>query len=462
MIVVGMLCIHCTEEPDGNSGNPGTTSIDREFLPASDQRSGNAAEGWDYLVNGDYVSSGIPLDLYKNFIGEDTENLLNRSGDNATLPPEVTAVTHSNGVKMAAPNCLACHSDKLRGELIVGLGNTSFDYSADMSGTIPALNIAVAGFYGADSDEWRAYEPFSKATGVVNNNILMDARGVNPADQLTAVLVAHRDPITLEWRDEPALDIPTTTIPTDVPAWWLLKKKNAMFYSGVGRGDFSKFLMASSLLTMENSVEAAEIDQHFVDVLAWINSLEAPEYPEAMDATLASEGKQIFEQQCSGCHGTYGTDGNYPNLLIPIEEVGTDATLVEAYANPAFGIFVEWYNNSWFAQGDNPGEIVPGAGYVAPPLDGIWATAPYFHNGSVPDLEALLNSALRPTYWERSFDNTDYNLEKVGWNYTELDSKENDQSYDTTLKGYGNGGHTFGDGLSVGERRAVIEYLKGL
>ena len=35
-------------------------------------------------------------------------------------------------------------------------------------------------------------------------------------------------------------------------------------------------------------------------------------------------------------------------------------------------------------------------GYQAPPLDGIWATAPYLHNGSVPTLAALLKSSTRP------------------------------------------------------------------
>jgi hypothetical protein len=57
-------------------------------------------------------------------------------------------------------------------------------------------------------------------------------------------------------------------------------------------------------------------------------------------------------------------------------------------------------------------------GYIAPPLDGIWATAPYLHNGSVPDLATLLKSSSRPTYWLRSFDDGDYDLTNVGWKCT--------------------------------------------
>ena len=388
--------------------------------------------------------------------------MLGRSGDNASLSPDLTAVAHSNGIKIVSPNCLTCHSDRVNGEFIVGLGNTSFDYTSDMGNIITIADLAVTSTYGGNSPEWDAYNRFSVASKEVNKHIKMDARGVNPADQLTAVLVAHRDPETLVWSDEPALEIPDLVLPTDVPAWWLLKKKNAMFYAGIGRGDFSKFLMASSLLTLESAEEAEEIDEHFVDVLAWINSLEAPSYPEEIIAALAEEGEKLFNLNCASCHGTQGPNGEYPNLLISTDEVGTDPTLAMAYREETFDGFVDWYNESWFAKGTNPGRIVTGNGYVAPPLDGIWVTAPYLHNGSVPNLETLLNSPTRPQYWERSFSGNDYDLENVGWSYQELDSKVNSSTYDTTLPGYGNQGHTFGDDLSDTERASVIEYLKTL
>ncbi|MEZ4542259.1 MAG: hypothetical protein R3C43_19960, partial [Chloroflexota bacterium] len=40
-------------------------------------------------------------------------------------------------------------------------------------------------------------------------------------------------------------------------------------------------------------------------------------------------------------------------------------------------------------------------GYLAPPLFGVWATTPYLHNGSVPNLRAVLDSSLRPRLWQR-------------------------------------------------------------
>ena len=112
--------------------------------------------------------------------------------------------------------------------------------------------------------------------------------------------------------------------------------------------------------------------------------------------------------------------------------------------------------------GDHPAKLVPFNGYIAPPLDGIWCTSPYLHNGSVPTLEALLNSSERPKYWSRSYQQNDYNYEEVGWNYTRHEAPGGSAVYNTTLKGYGNYGHTFGDKLSPAQRKAVIEYLKTL
>ena len=58
-------------------------------------------------------------------------------------------------------------------------------------------------------------------------------------------------------------------------------------------------------------------------------------------------------------------------------------------------------------------------GYQAPPLDGIWATAPYLHNGSVPTLYHLLKSSDRPARFRRppSTDFEHYDQVKVGWKF---------------------------------------------
>jgi len=123
---------------------------------------------------------------------------------------------------------------------------------------------------------------------------------------------------------------------------------------------------------------------------------------------------------------------------------------------------VNWFNSSWLSTGNNPAKLVPFNGYIAPPLDGVWITAPFLHNGSVPNIEAVLNSKLRPTYWERNFVNPEYDYEKLGWKYVAKDKPDAKKTYNTTLYGYGNNGHYFGDHLTDKERKAVIEYIKTL
>ena len=233
-----------------------------------------------------------------------------------------------------------------------------------------------------------------------------------------------------------------------------------MFYNGFGRGDFGKFLMLSNLLTVSDSSEAAETSTHFGDVLAYLKTIEPPKYPLPINQTLAVKGKNIFNNSCSKCHGTYGEKAAYPNLLIPERIIKTDSLLFKAnYQNPQF---IEWFNKSWYAKGEHSARLEPFNGYIAPPLDGVWITAPYLHNGSVPDLEALLNSKERPRYWQRNFKQPGYDYEKTGWKYEVKDNRDDRRIYNTDKPGYRNTGHTFGDRLSCEDRKAVIEYLKTL
>jgi hypothetical protein len=224
-------------------------------------------------------------------------------------------------------------------------------------------------------------------------------------------------------------------------------------------------MMMKSLVCSDTLEEAQSIDAMFTDIRAYIAGLEAPQYPYAIDGALAEQGRAVFERQCARCHGSYGAEVEYPNLLVDLKIVGTDPAYALRMQESAR--FVDWFNQSWY------GEIAtarPAAGYIAPPLDGVWATAPFLHNGSVPTIAGLLDSGTRPTYWLRSFDSSDYDTEALGWRHEALphgkegarDPTRRKRIYDTTLPGYSNAGHTFGDSLGTGERRSVIEYLKTL
>lgn len=100
--------------------------------------------------------------------------------------------------------------------------------------------------------------------------------------------------------------------------------------------------------------------------------------------------------------------------------------------------------------------------YEARVLYGIWATAPYLHNGSVPNLWELLTPPKdrKTTFMvgSRLFDPknvgyaTDQSLFKNGTFVTDP----------SNMNGNGNGGHIYGTTLSEDERWAIIEYLKTL
>jgi mono/diheme cytochrome c family protein len=106
--------------------------------------------------------------------------------------------------------------------------------------------------------------------------------------------------------------------------------------------------------------------------------------------------------------------------------------------------------------------------YKARPLNGIWAVAPFLHNGSVPNLYLLLSpQSERPDkFWAGS---KEFDPVKVGYDPSEISGAT---VFETSKPGNSNAGHEFKDGprgkgvigplLSPAERMAIIEYLKSL
>ena len=97
-------------------------------------------------------------------------------------------------------------------------------------------------------------------------------------------------------------------------------------------------------------------------------------------------------------------------------------------------------------------------GYEARPLNGIWATAPYLHNGSVPSLWQLL---LPPDRRVKTFYIGGWRYDPVNIGYqTEADPES--RLFDTALPGNHNSGHNYGANLTDAQRRDLLEYLKTL
>ncbi len=109
-----------------------------------------------------------------------------------------------------------------------------------------------------------------------------------------------------------------------------------------------------------------------------------------------------------------------------------------------------------------PPPAIAGAAYESRVLNGIWATAPYLHNGSVPNLWELLKPAKdrRTSFMvgSRVFD-----PKNVGYDTDQSPFKNGRFVADpANANGNGNGGHEYGTALTDEQRWAIIEYLKTL
>lgn len=428
------------------------------------QRSGDATKGRQALLDEAYVSCGLPERVFRDLLGDaPVLEAPDRSPDAAGLPFSNTVSTNEAGQRIVSNNCLTCHGTSLFGELVIGLGNEFLDFSNDASAFVERAGALVQG-----SLETSSWELYANRIAAIAPYTRMHTVGVNPANNLTFALIAHRRAEDNAWSDEPLLALPPIEPPpVSVPPWWRMKKKPAMFNLGEGRGDHARIMMAASMLCTDTPEALAAIDAYAPDIRAFIDSVQAPVWPFERDDTLAASGKVLFEANCSQCHGTYGEDGEYPARLVPIDVINTDSTLVD-FAHDEAAPYIDWFNRSYYGKIST---AAPGPGYVAPPLDGIWATAPYLHNGSVPSIRSVLDSSTRPAIWQHlatsANDKAAYDQQNLGWNFQALGdepvaSPKPVNVYDTSRPGYANSGHTFGDHLSDEQRSAVLEYLKSL
>lgn len=418
---------------------------------------GNPDSGFYYLTQGAYLGTGLPYDLMKNRVEKDPEAFARGSGLATSYGFAVFESAY--GVQVMNGTCFSCHAGRVDGELILGLGNPFNDNQNSLELPAKLMNWQVRRKYRKDTATIQSFDDFGKYFSAMAPYVQTGNPGVNPAARIAEACMRYRDPVDLSYTDEAQYAVKEYNIGSDIPALWHLQKKNALYYTAVGRGDFTKLLFQASVLGIEDSTAARSAQEKFVHITAWIRELEPPVYPREVEMELVERGEAVYTEHCSACHGTYGDMETYPNKVIAVDVIGTDP-IYASYAVDSK--IVDWYNQSWFATSEPRSWFEPENGYIAPPLDGIWATAPYLHNGAVPDLYSLLKSDERPTYWERSRNSKNYNWVRVGWQFAERENGSGRMTYDTTLPGYGKDGHTYGDQLLMEDRKALLEYLKTL
>lgn len=347
-------------------------------------------------------------------------------------------------------NCFSCHGGQVRGEVVPGLPNSQY-VLATLSEDLRNL-------------KWKKYpeKPLVRMEKAVSVFPLGTTRGTTNAVMFGVALMTLRDA-------DLNLIVPRT-IPQlvhhdmDAPAWWHFKKKSHLYadaYAERGHRGLMQFMLIRS-----NGPDKFRVwEKDFRHVSSYLESLEPPKYPFEIKSEMAEQGRVIFEKNCSECHGTYGTDWTYPNRVVDIEEIGTDPVRYQAISKESRAL----YGESWFGGYGKQDTHADSVGYIAPPLDGIWASAPYFHNGSVPTLWHVLHPDQRPAVWTRT-GSTDYDQQHVGLAIQPLDAipqharstQKRREYYNTSQFGKSAQGHLYPDVLDENDKVKLLEYLKTL
>lgn len=231
--------------------------------------------------------------------------------------------------------------------------------------------------------------------------------------------------------------------------------------------------------------------------------LTAPTWPQdlagELDKTKLAAGQSLYTQHCLECHTLVDASDRKRKLsaaLIPVTDVGTDplmasnfsqhqvktgalegersmilagkkfaaeASALDLVTHAALGALLNqpWQTAKTIAReyhANNSAELPKVDSYKARPLSGVWASAPYLHNGSVPSIyDLLLPAPQRPATFYVG--NIELDVNKVGHIASEA---PNSSLFDTRLPGNSNAGHEYGTSLSDDERWALVEYIKSL
>lgn len=286
----------------------------------------------------------------------------------------------------------------------------------------------------------------------------------------------------------------------------------AQLFGSFGRVQGVSLEDISKKIPYESSFRLPE--QHLLE--KQVQKLRAPMWPTSVfgeiDKTKAEKGRELFLEHCHSCHRSqagdrnswWRSDGNIK--MVPVTDqkkdlppVGTDSMMTRNALKPVVGdpkaetlagqlkvattneirgfganfrllreflsskldvdkiITLDKHEILAFTQPMIKQNI---EAYKSRPLDGIWATAPYLHNGSVPNLYELL---LPPDKRSKTFYVGSRTFDPVNVGFITTQESGNETLLDTSIEGNHNTGHVYGiDKLTEEDRWALVEYQKTL
>ena len=344
-------------------------------------------------------------------------------------------------------NCLACHQGQVAGRVIPGLPNSLFD--------LETLTEDVR------ATKQRLGEPLARMEIGSLFMPLGTSRGTTNAVMFGVALMARRD---AELNLLP-LALPPRMVhhDLDAPAWWHFSKRRHLYIDAfAGKGH--RALMQFMLVKENGPEEFREWEDDFRAIYQWLEGLQAPAWPFAVDRSLAATGRAVFNDHCAHCHGTYGTAASYPSASCrstrsapiafattvcrastagPIRQVGSRRTERSRPCSIRKGT----WPCRWTAFGQRRRTFT-------------MARCP--RSGTC---------CIRPSGRASGGAATDgYDQDRVGLEFRSFDrlpaevktKRQRRQYFDTSAFGKSAEGHRFVDELDEDEKRAVLEYLKTL
>ena len=226
----------------------------------------------------------------------------------------------------------------------------------------------------------------------------------------------------------------------------------------------ASFFMVPSMGLAPHRTETAIPE--LVTVLDYLATSRPPRFPGTIDAIAAASGREVYARACAACHGTYDESTTEPRLRsFPnwAGDVGTDRSRLDVFDGALKDAIGKTDHGRRFIDVDVTRK------FAAPLLTGLWSSAPYFTNGSIPTLRHVLYPQTRPKKFElggHRLSMTDIGIDGV----MQGDAWVTPPGYrpysrpvviDTGAPGFSNRGHEIQvEGLTARDRNDLLEYLK--
>ena len=422
-------------------------------------------------------------------------------GLSAASPPDVGRVTD----KMVGFTCAACHTSALayKGTVMIVEGAPALidaeRFEKELLASLDALRAPseLAGFFARLRDQPSNSVVATQLT-LADVPKLLDAfrRRLDSFRALKALL-EHTEQTTPGYGRIDAfgtgrdLLFPDSKLPLTAPVrypkvWDAYRRKwlhwdantNSVMERNIGQA------IAAGAVFDPVTKRSTLLPENLHALESLVQRIQPPRWPVAvlgpLDTMLARQGRQIYAQECERCHALRAAVDR--DTLLPYRVVGTDMQRAVSAAIPlrngglypvVAGRLLREIKDSAFRQnrisperqrameGDRAtSEWRVTQSYVARPLTGVWATAPYLHNGSVPTLRDLLLPVVsRPTSFLMG--SHEYDPVNVGL-ATDSSRTAPPFRFDTRRTGNSNAGHEYSITLTEPQRRQLLEYLKTL